>query len=453
MIKIIKRPLFYIFLLIVQATLCRNVLASEILFTIHGSNTVGASLGPALAAGFLEDQGASDVRVLSDKSINESMIKGFMAADNKEVAIKIEAHGSSTGFKGLHSGQADIAASSRRGKESERSLLWANGDLFSEQSEYVIGIDGLAIIVHPDNPVSALSVDQVARLFSGSISNWKQLGGRDLAVTPLARDEQSGTWDTFKSLVLAKKHKLENRVERFESNEVLSATVVSTLGGIGFVSLNTIGAAKPLKVADAAGKSLSPSVINVSTEDYLLSRRLYMYMPENNDKPMARAFLEYATGKEGQSIVESVGYVAQSIQPKVSDQSAMPADYQKLVNSFARLSVNFRFEQGKARLDNKAVRDIGRLADFLTIDDRSIRLIGFGDTNDDSPFSKTLAKLRADVVRRHLVRAGVPRRSIELLGYVPVVDKNLEVSQLREIRDRRVEVWLVVTADKNGLSG
>lgn len=90
-------------------------------------------------------------------------------------------------------------------------------------------LDGLAIIVHPDNSVNSLEVSQIAQLFSGEITNWRQLDGPDLSVTSYARDDHSGTWDTFKSLVLAKKYQLAHGVERFESNELLSARVLEKL--------------------------------------------------------------------------------------------------------------------------------------------------------------------------------------------------------------------------------
>ncbi|WP_419535370.1 substrate-binding domain-containing protein [Endozoicomonas sp.] len=424
---------------------CTKSAAEEYLFTIHGSNTVGAELAPALAAQFLDSLGAEGIATLPGYHANESRVIGFLPDQGRAVSIYVAAHGSSTGFKGLHQNKADIAAASRRAKPDEKALLRERGNLHSEQSEYVIGIDGLAIIVHPDNPINSLGVSQVARLFAGEITNWQQLGGPDLDVIPFARDDHSGTWDTFNSLVFAKQFRLAGGVERFESNEILSAQVKSQPGAVGFVSLNTIGDAKALLVEDTAGKSLAPTVMNVSTEDYILSRRLYMYMPGSSGKSMARSFLDFVVSSSGQSVVSEVGYVAQKIVPRDSDQSTMPDEYLQKVKSFDRLSVNFRFEQGKARLDNKARKDIQRLADYLKNHSVTIKLIGFGETNDNSAFSQTLARLRADVVKRQLIRAGVPRKSIMIEGYVPEVAMELEVSRLRQIRDRRVEVWVKPT--------
>ncbi len=440
------RSLFFqpvlLVLILYQVIWCTKSLAEEFLFTVHGSNTVGAELAPALAARFLDDLGAERILTLPSDGVNESRITGYLPLEERTVSIYVASHGSSTGFKSLHQKKADIAAASRRAKPEERKLLQEQGNLFSDQSEYVIGLDGLAIIVHPDNPVNSLEVSQIAQLFSGEITNWRQLDGPDLTVTPYARDDHSGTWDTFKSMVLSKKYQLAHGVERFESNELLSARVLEKPGAIGFVSLNTVGVTKAVNVADSAGKSLAPTVMNVSTEDYVLSRRLYMYISDNSGKDIARSFLDFVVSHSGQSVVSDVGYVAQQINRQKSDQSQMPEEYLQMIDSFDRLSVNFRFEQGKARLDNKARRDIERLAGYLNDNSVNIKLIGFGETNDDSTFSQTLARLRADVVKRQLIRAGAPRKSIVIEGFVPKVDRELAVSKLRQIRDRRVEVWV-----------
>ncbi len=417
----------------------------EYLFSIHGSNTVGAKLGPELAVRFLQSKGVKNVGVYPGNAENESRITGYLPEQEKLVSIYVAAHGSSSGFKALSKGVGDIAAASRRIKKKEKIKLQKLGDFSSSESEFVIGIDGLAVIVHPLNPLNPiknLEMDQIAKLFSGEIRNWKELGGEDRIVNIFARDNQSGTWDTFKNLVLAKKYTLSSEAHRFESNAELSGEVLKNEGGIGFVSLNTIGGAKPLMVSDASGKALAPKLINVSTEDYVLSRRLYMYLPENSENADAREFVEFAVSDQGQNAVTHVGYVSQHIALRDSDQSAMPMTYQNMIHSFDRASVNFRFDQGKAKLDNKAKMDIQRLVRFINEGSRKVRLIGFSETNDDSSFSKLLSKLRADVVKRQLIRNGVSRKKIEILGYEPKIDRQLEVTVSRLIRDRRVEVWV-----------
>ncbi|MGI9273521.1 MAG: phosphate ABC transporter substrate-binding/OmpA family protein [Endozoicomonas sp.] len=440
------RALFFFFLLScgLLGTASSSVAQDkdQLLFSIHGSNTVGAKLGPALAESYLKYLGADSIGVFPGDEENETRITGFIPSRNVMASIYVAAHGSSSGFKALANGRGQIAAASRPIKNKEQALLSDMGDFRKSGSEFVVGIDGLAIVVHPGNPINQLDLSQVARLFSGEIDNWNQLGGLDLPVRLFARDDRSGTWDTFKSLVLAKKYPLSPEAKRFESNQVLSGEVANTPGGIGFVSLNTIGDAKPLRISDGTRRALKPELINVATEDYVLSRRLFMYLPEHDSDPEARAFLEFVSSDTAQPVVAEVGYVPQSVKLMETDISSAPSNYKELVGRYERASVNFRFNQGKARLDNKALADVDRLARFLQRQPGDILLIGFAEKNDRANHSNLLARLRADVVRRALIRAGVPRKKIDSSGYGPYLALSSSNSLASRIRNRRVEVWI-----------
>ena len=431
------------FLLWVMAFLLSPTLkaSEQLLFSMHGSNTVGAKLGPALAEAYLESLGAQSVGVFPGDKENEKRVTGFLPETGNIVSIFIAAHGSSSGFKAMAAGKGDIAAASRPIKGKEQKLLNTMGDFGSLNSEYVVGIDGLAIVVNPNNPIDQLDINEIARLFAGEITNWKELGGPDQTVSLFARDDRSGTWDTFKNLVLAKKFKLSETAERFESNSVLSDTVVNTPGGIGFVSLNTIGNAKPLEISEGT-RALKPELLHVSTEDYVLSRRLYMYLPEQGADPEAADFLKFATSELAQPVVASVGYVHQSVELVKPDLQSAPRDYQDLVSPYDRASVNFRFDQGKAQLDNKAVTDIQRLASFVEKNPSELLLIGFAEQSGSSNNRDLLAKLRADVVRRALIKAGVSRKKISFKGYGQFMALSSSDSLASKIRNRRVEVWV-----------
>ena len=147
---------------------------------IHGSNTIGARLAPALIEGYLEAQGGTGIATRPGKVDNEQVVTGNLAG--RPFEAKVAAHGSGTGFSGLKSGESDIAAASRPAKEKEIALLAGMADLRDKASEHVIAIDGLAILVHSDNPISALDKKTLARIFAGEITNWKMLGGPDHAI-------------------------------------------------------------------------------------------------------------------------------------------------------------------------------------------------------------------------------------------------------------------------------
>lgn len=144
---------------------------------IQGSNTIGARLGPALAKGLMEQQGLRDIKIQANSKDNEQQIVG-LTPQGRQVRIDVAAHGSSTGFAALKNTRADLAASSRPIRDSELVELESLGDLKSPGAEQVIAIDGLAIILHPHNPLTRLSTEQLARLFSGEAKTWEELGDR-----------------------------------------------------------------------------------------------------------------------------------------------------------------------------------------------------------------------------------------------------------------------------------
>ena len=182
---------------------------------IQGSNTIGAELGPALVEGLLQEQGLLKIHRETPDTANELRIVG-QTAQGKRVVVEVAAHGSSTGFTALKNASADLAASSREIKDSELQTLQSLGDLKSPAAEQVIAIDGLAIILHPDNPLQQLDTEQLARIFAGEVKTWEDLGGRGGAIHLYARDDQSGTYDTFKELVLSRRGKtLSSAAKRF----------------------------------------------------------------------------------------------------------------------------------------------------------------------------------------------------------------------------------------------
>ena len=411
---------------------------------IQGSNTVGAKLAPMLIAGLFEQKGLKNINIAPAGRENEQRVSGRQA-NGQIVWAEVAAHGSSTGFQGLAEGSADLAASSRPIKSAELALLRAHGDLESVQAEQVIAIDGLAIVVHPDNPVNALDTRTLARLFAGEIANWAMIGGPDRPVSVHARDDNSGTYDTFKELVLAAQSvKLTAGARRYESNDRLAEAVAADPGGIGFVGLASVGKAKALAIADGQSRPMPPSLALIATEDYPLSRRLFLYALPSNQTPWTRELIDFAHSEAGQAIVARSGYVPQTIEAiEQSVDAQSPEAYRTLAAEARRLTVNFRFAEGSARLDNKAQRDISRLVDYLTRHDKRrghVVLVGFGDAKSDPSRAALLSKLRAMTVRRELTKQGIYLKAINGLGDDIPVASNL--GDRGRQKNRRVEVWV-----------
>ncbi|SHM80531.1 substrate-binding domain-containing protein [Phytopseudomonas punonensis] len=410
---------------------------------IQGSNTIGAKLGPALVRGLLQEQGFNDIRTTATQE-NEQAVSGLNAAGRK-VTLTIAAHGSGTGFTAISQGSAELAASSRPIKDSETASLSSLGNMKSADAEQVIAIDGLAIVLHPSNPINTLSTLQLAQIFSGEISDWAQVGGRPGTIDLYARDDNSGTFDTFKELVLSANGKqLSTKAKRFESSEQLSDSVARDANGIGFIGLPYVRSAKAVAIASGGSQPMAPSVTLIATEDYPLSRRLFLYGPQNGVNPWAKALLQFAQSPRGQAVVAQNGFIAQTVEAvKITATPDMPQAYQDLAQKAERLSVNFRFQEGSASLDNKAQQDLRRVLDYLRQHDKlqqKVVLVGFGDPKAVSARAELLSKLRAMAVRRELVREGVILRDVAGLGdELPVADNEGDSGRLK---NRRVEVWV-----------
>lgn len=409
---------------------------------LHGSNTVGAALAPLLVKRWLKQQG---YMVIADKvtAPEERIITGLK--DGEELFVEIRAHGSSTAFQSLEKGEADIGMASRPIKAKEIIQLAPLGQMDRPDSEYVIAIDGLAILVNKTNPLKQLSKSDLKAIFSGKITNWASLGLPPARIQVYARDNKSGTYDTFRNLVLGKKTPLVANAKRYESNAKLSDDVASDVHGIGFTGLAYIRNARALSVAEPGSVALFPTTFNVATEDYALARRLYLYLPKKNRLPLAASLIRFATSNQGQQLAAKAGFVSQqvfTIDSRIARTA--PAEYRQLTQEAQRLSLNIRFKEGQTSLDNKAVHDIDRLVRFMgqpVNRGKRLMLMGFADNHETLPYySLTLSIERADSVADMLTRLKVAPDKVRGFGQEVPVSTN-ETTQGR-VRNRRVEVWL-----------
>lgn len=410
---------------------------------VHGSNTVGEKLAPALLEAFLAEQGGSAFAWQQGDSEVEKQLR-FATAGQSE-AIELHAHGSGTAFSGLLSHKADIGMSSRKVTPDEvtqaRSEL---GDLSKIGNEHIIALDGLAIIVNQNSSLKAISTETLAKIYAGEISRWSQLGGQDKPIVLLARDNNSGTFDTFNSLVL-KKHgkKLADTATRFESSTELSVAVSQDEAAIGFIGLNYISYNKALAISEGADTTpIYPTRFTISTEDYALSRRLYLYTPTAASQ-LAKDFAQFAISEKGQQLVEQTGLISQNIRvEKVFAVEGAPASYNRYADTGQRLSLNFRFNYGENDLDNKGKRDLERLIRFMEQNSgRRLVLMGFSDAVGAVAKNSELALRRAKAVERELTARGIPVLAVESYGeLLPVANNDTDAG--RE-RNRRVEVWVI----------
>ena len=405
---------------------------------LSGSNTVGQKLAPALVKAWAQQQGWK-LESQTQPALDENRLT--LATDRGPIVVDVLAHGTSTGFAALRDGECDLWMASRpvKGEEIEAARLL--GPLYEQGQEHVVALDGLAVIVHPRNPLTALTVEQVRNVFAGRVRDWSQLGGAPGQIALHARDDRSGTFDTFKSLVLGDAA-LSGAAARYESTEQLSAAVAADPRAIGFVGLAGVGGARALALSERGTTPMAPTPLSVATEDYVLSRRLFLYSA-GRPRAEARALIDFALGPSGQAVVSQVGFVPQDIRA-LAQPAPADAKYRELVEGARRLSLNFRFGEGAAVLDTKAMEDIERLARFMQQPGQQgheLLLLGFADRSELTPYlALSLSNDRVDLVAAELRAEGLRVARQRGLGQIAPVASN--DSQAGRQRNRRVEVWI-----------
>lgn len=409
---------------------------------IHGSNTIGSNLAPALAEAYLKKVGATNIIREAGKNSEEVLIKGLIGSRDG-IAVEIKSHGSSTAFEGLGADKCDIGMSSRRIKDDESKKLAGLGDMNSLASEHILGLDGLAVIVNDANPVTSLSTKDIKSAFSGAYSKWSDMGGGPSAINLYARDDKSGTFDTFKSLVLADS-KLNSAAKRFEDSSQLSSQVASDKDAIGFIGLPYIKSAKAVSIKSGASLPIFPTSFTVATEDYPLARRLYLYTAQQSKNQRVNEFIEFSLSAEGQEIVEKTGFVPLTVRAgSFTPPESAPVEYKSLTAGAERLSLNFKFQKSSFKLDNKGQRDIDRLIKALASKEflgRPVKLFGFTDDSQPDKESEALSRSRAQAVANELVQRGVAASVVTGFGSrIPVADNS---STEGKNRNNRVEIWL-----------
>jgi len=247
----------------------------------------------------LSIQGSTTVLPLAQPAAEEYMDLADMGL-LPEADITVRGGGSGVGIAALLDGTIDIANASRPIKPKEIEKAKAKG---IEPFATVIAKDGIAVIIHPSNPVKGLSIDDLRAIYTGQISRWNEIGGETKPVVIISRDTASGTFETFKELAL-KGEKVRDDALMLASNQAVATTVAKTPGAIGYVGLGYLS--DKVKVLEIDG--VEPSEKTVVSGEYKLSRPLFMY---TNGKPkgLAKKFIDFVLSLAGQRIVEDLGFV------------------------------------------------------------------------------------------------------------------------------------------------
>ena len=258
--------------------------------TNNNSNTTpDDNSGDAITGTVSTDGSTSMEKVIG--ALSES----FMGA-NDGVTVNYNPTGSGSGITAVQECTCDIGLSSRALKDEEKA---------AGLEETVLAYDGIAIIVHPDNPVSDLTLEQIAKLYTGEITNWKDVGGNDAEVVLIGREAASGTRDGFESIT-GTKDKCQYRQELTSTGDVITA-VSQNPDAIGYASLASIK--DTVKALNVGG--VTPSEATVKDGSYLVQRPFVLVTVEGKAlSPAAQAFFDYALSADAAPIISAAGAVA-----------------------------------------------------------------------------------------------------------------------------------------------
>lgn len=284
-------------------------IAMIVVVALSGCSREGSEGGSVDSAGRVS--GSIQIKG-SDTMVNlgQAWAEKFME-ENPEASVAVTGGGSGTGIAALLNGTTEIAQCSRAMKQKEKDQAHASG---IEPMEHVVGYDGIAVVVNPSNPISELTVEQLADIYTGRVTNWSELGGNDEDIVVLSREVNSGTHVYFKEHVLngGNDKGSEEYVATallMPSSQAIADEVASNVKAIGYYGMGYISPAqKALKVSANGKPGAVPSNETVLSGDYPISRPLFMY---TNGAPagLVKEFMDFVFSAQGQKIVADLDFV------------------------------------------------------------------------------------------------------------------------------------------------
>ncbi|MGH1352035.1 MAG: phosphate ABC transporter substrate-binding/OmpA family protein [Methyloligellaceae bacterium] len=438
--------------------------AQEIRFTISGSSLTGLGLVPELLEQFAREQNYLLKRIPGP---NKMKFKIELTAKGKvrKAVIDINANGSSPGFSSLIAEQSQIVMSTRPAQAYEADLA-KRTDPSNKLIAHKIGLDAIAIITSPRNKINSLSMQQVAKIFAGEIRDWSEVGGRAGSINIYLRNHNSGIHESFSKLAMKPFNKdITRKARKFRSSKTLSETLSTDPRGIGFTELTYAENAKTLFIKKNCGQEKAPNTFNIKTQEYPYTRNLYLYSSNYTTNSLARKFLNYSQSEKAQTIINSAGFVNQSVGYQSFDSigNSVLATFSELrqtnervllkslVRSLRhsnRLSVIFRFQPNSIRLDATSVKQISKLGPVLQKANQTgkkVYLAGFSDSAGDFEQNREIALLRAQQVKNILsntLKDFAPSSLLTPVSFGELLPVACNTTPMGRAKNRRVEIWI-----------
>jgi phosphate transport system substrate-binding protein len=435
--------------------------------TWMGGTEIGTEFMPRLIQSYADSIGASVTRITNADPRNLE----FKLSDKsgRELGqINVQGQGVAPAFAALLKNEIDAVFTGRPVAEEEVQQFLNGGrlDLRSPDSEHVWGLDPIMVLVSRENPAVALSLDSIAQIFAGQITDWSQVGLPPGQINVYAPTQEMGTWTQFESMVMKPGNlTLTASAKRSQRATDWSDFVAEDPQGISINTTAYIRDVKALNIESSCGLITRPSAFASKTEEYPMTHRMYFYTPGESRNPLTRALVAHALSRAIQPVLKEANFVDQeperlgfeaqtsriayALNAPIEDFNlAMMRNLINDLKAASRLSITFRFQSSSFALNNKALADVSRLRDLLATPEytgKTIMLIGFADSVGGFNANMKLAERRVQAVQRALVPADravalAPAVVTKAYGELAPVACNdsMEGQQL----NRRVEVWI-----------
>ncbi len=269
------------------------------------SKKIGVLLASTIMIGALavgcgsSDQNSAKLAISGSTSVGpviEKEAEGFKSV-NPDVSVEINQLGSSAGIKDAINGVAEIGMASRDLKDEEKS---------SGLSETNIAVDGIGIITHKNNGVKSLTMDQIKDIYTGKITNWKDVGGKDAPIVVVSREDGSGTRDAFQEIVGYDSTQLTTEAQISDGNGNVKSTVAGNENAIGYTSFSYLDDS----ISTVQVDGIEPTAANAKVGDYKLARPFLLVYKEDSLSENGKQFIDYVLSEDGQKVVEEEGLIS-----------------------------------------------------------------------------------------------------------------------------------------------
>ena len=436
---------------------------------IAGSDAIGLGMMPLLMTGFAAsmDADAEITNTGEGESIATLISDGGFG--DEIGSYRVSTTSDSAAFQALLDGSATVGMSARRIEKEEARALRADGagNMVSPDQERIIAVDSMVVVTHPDNPVQQLTIDQLRGVFSGQIRNWRQLGGPNKDINVVVREDDTVSYNYFMTYLFGdNKPNFVPQAIAFDDQQV-SNVVYLDKNAIGYVGYAFQRGAKAVPLVNECGIAAIPDAFSAKTEEYDLSRRMYLYNRSDNVDEKSQALLDFAVSEAADGVIGKSGFIdlgiirraqemngtrAAALQQEVAAYDAgfetqVIEEMLEKMSKYDRLSTTFRFRTGSSNVDERGRLDLARLIDYLenVPSGTQVSLVGFTDDVGAFDANRRLSVGRAGSVLDELRRtAGNRLDHVELqtAGFGEVAPAACNINERGKSINRRVEVWI-----------